>query len=113
MKPITKDKFKTNSELRTLFANHKLFLPSFSTTVQVKTTFGTVQEWSSRSLLDSVKGGFNTLNKNSSIFTTPYHQKRHDYHKPPEQDFMENQKIINIHKPLYTTLHYNMVWDIT
>ena len=54
-------KIKTFDLLKILFAKFKLFFSSFSTPVYLwlETTFGTVQKWSLRPLLDSPKGGLN------------------------------------------------------
>ena len=51
-------KIKTFYLLTTLFWKFQLFFSSFSTP-WLETTFGTVQKWSLRPLLDSLKGGLN------------------------------------------------------
>ena len=54
-------KIKTSCLLKTLFIKLKLFLSSFSThsVPLIRDHFGTVQKWSLRPLLDSLKGGLN------------------------------------------------------
>ena len=55
-------KIKAFYLLKTLSAKLKLFFASFSTLsvyLWLETTFGTVQKWSWRPLLDSPKGGLN------------------------------------------------------
>ena len=54
-------KIKTFCQLKTLFAKFKLYFSSFLHPVylSLETTFGTVQKWSLRPLLDSPKAGLN------------------------------------------------------
>ena len=55
-------KIKAFYLLKILFAKFNLFLSSFSTpyvSLIKNNTFGTVQKWSLRPLLDSPKGGLN------------------------------------------------------